>query len=268
MASEFITNPKDLIAVADLKQILLIDKGAHVLYDSYQIASYLGNDRSRFGSMTVRIKVFFLEDNSKIFDLYMVKMYSSPQCLLDQMYRNLFQAEENFHAELLPLLNEELRVANEPPLCVPKFLHSVFGDKFALLFFKDLLREQCEIGTLPLSSLQVRLVINELARFHAASMLVLAKRTKENEKSKPYIKLADSMSNIKKLLEENKVDMVESSIFTGIAVCDQFEKYKYVSDYLRNLKKMNEVWEKLVAPSDKLSTIRHGNLKVKNLLFR
>ena len=49
MASEFITNPKDLIAVADLKQILLIDKGAHVLYDSYQIASYLGNDRSRFG---------------------------------------------------------------------------------------------------------------------------------------------------------------------------------------------------------------------------
>ncbi|XP_076031827.1 putative kinase-like protein D1044.1 [Oratosquilla oratoria] len=105
------------------------------------------------------------------------------------LMREFFEKEQRFYTEIVPVLNEELRRAGLRSLNIPRclFVQSKKGEE--VIFLEDL-RERgfkkldCRQG---LDEAHCNLVVEELARFHAASVLLQEKSKVDLLESYPYL---------------------------------------------------------------------------------
>ena len=268
-SGEFSTKPLELITPTHLKEVLKIDKGVIPDYRSYTVVRNLAGEGSRFGSRTLLIKVDYTDSGENLQELYVVKLYSAPDCILRDVYDKLFESEVNFYINVLPQMNETLKSANQPPLHIPKYLHSAFKESSALIYFKDLGQKGFRCREAPFDEAHVQLVVEELARFHAASMILISNEglTCKNV-SQNYTEVNDCIPKLKVFLQGHNINMIESSFKTGIAICDKLDEHTYVSEYLRSIEDVDKTWEAMIKPTDKFMAIRHGNLKSNNVMFR
>lgn len=268
-ALEFVFKPEELIIEADLKEALKSEKGSQCVYKSHKIIDTLNPERLKHRTRTLRIKVDYAISEDTFHTTYIVKLYSCPECLLGTIYAKLFEAEHNFYTVILPKLNEQLQSVGEPLLRTADYVYGIIKERSALIFFKDLSVYGYRTAKSIFDDYHARLVITELSRFHSAAMLLFACEgiTCDNVAQK-YPMLANTIPDIKKLLLENGIDIVQSSLETGYHICRGLRLTRWELAPFQTKKNLCVTWDNLIKPSEKFLCIRHGNLKNTNMLFR
>lgn len=264
----FRTRIENLLTSEHVKEVLRIDKGEDCVYVSHEVVSKIITEGYYYGSRIIRSVVVYQRDGLNHEITYAINYYSSPLCILGHLFKTLFTIENHFFQKILPKLNEILQGMNERPLRTSVFVHSIEEEDFCMIFYRDFFAGY-KFMEAPFNDSHVRIVIKELSKFHAASMVLFEiEDVTVNNLEEKYPILKNSVSGMKAKLLENGMDMLKSSITTGSGLCDALSTYGDVAAYLRGIKNINDKWDAMTAPTSTFLALRHGNLKSNSMLFR
>ncbi|XP_050708773.1 uncharacterized protein LOC126993650 [Eriocheir sinensis] len=179
----------------------------------------------------------------------------------------VFLKEGKFYTVLLPLLNSELTSAGQEPLRVPRCLHDVWEDHDSQLFLEDLRLRHFKMydRKKPLSMAHASLTVRELARLHAASVMMLSRQPRETP---PLNFLSWDMSNYSQETNSAFEALISGSLQTAGEVAGaagRKDMQEWFSSLAPRGPSLLTALTHLAPPFD---VIGHGDCWVNNLLFR
>ncbi|XP_076031831.1 uncharacterized protein LOC143019744 [Oratosquilla oratoria] len=175
---------KDLVAAC-----LEADKGKDVVLKSFEVKNFTATGDG-LASQVTGVLVDYQSAGRDHQVSYVAKI-NKPSKHTDTVHllREYFEKEQGFYTEIVPVLNEELRRAGLRSLNIPRclFIQSKKGEE--VIFLEDLRergfkKRDCRQG---LDEAHCNLVFGELARLHAASVLLQEKSKVDLLESYPYL---------------------------------------------------------------------------------
>ena len=229
-----------------------------------------------FTSVVVTVKVVFTKTNrpKTIFiRTFVIKLNSERESVqMKEFCKNLFIKEVSFYKKLVPLLNQELEDLELHPLRIPKLLHGNLDNDRELIIFEDLRNDGFKMvdRRKGLDFNHVCLVLEELARLHAASILLLRKNK--------YTNFLENFSFLDEIYWRSPADkdayecikmFFKSCVETGAKVVEKFPEYTETAEWVKNMAPMcyGQFMETLIV-QDPFRVIGHGDCWNNNILFR
>ena len=185
-----------------------------------------------------------------------------------QLTNSMFRKEIGFFTDVLSLLNSELARVGEQPLRVAKYLHGVCELGREVVYLEDL-RSSGFISYDRKKGLDVEhviLIIHELSRLHASSVLLMSRKDyREIENKIPTLEELWFMVDDKNQMQTLFYGLME----TGVNIAENCPGYERVHIHLKKI--MNNVMETMSEDlkfEDHLKVICHGDSWTTNFLFR
>ncbi|ROT72731.1 hypothetical protein C7M84_008846 [Penaeus vannamei] len=184
--------------------------------------------------------------------------------VFEEVTRKLFLKEAEFYSNLLPQLNAVLEEAGMKPLAMPRCFYSAVERKKELVLLEDLRPRGFKMfdRRKGLDVAHVSLVLEELARLHAASLLL--------EKKEPQYFRGTCLNRGWAHLFEGAVDLgfvLGQHIDSAKAMLDKIGGYESAATWAESLKpKLQDIFEKQMEPT-KYHVLCHGDAWNNNLLF-
>ncbi|XP_045128703.1 uncharacterized protein LOC123514703 isoform X2 [Portunus trituberculatus] len=244
-----------------VKEALRQDKGSGARLLSWSQHSFTNKGDNYVAEVTsVRVKY---QVEAQIRDAsYVVKMRRGrPDSHFDDM---VFLKEGKFYTVLLPLLNAELTRAGQDSLRVPRCCHSAWEDHESQLFLEDLRSRHFKMydRRKPLTVAHTSLVVRELARLHAASVLVLA----NSPKVFPF--LSWEMCNYSQQTQKAFEALISGSLGTASELARAAGRMDMQEWFSSLAPRGADLLSALIHPAPPFDVIGHGDCWVNNLLFR
>lgn len=196
---------------------------------------------------------------------YVVKMrHGHPDSHFDDM---VFVKEGKFYTVLLPLLNAELTKTGQEPMRVPRCYHSTWEEHESQLFLEDLRLRHFKMydRKKPLTVAHASLTVRELARLHAASVLLL---TQTPEKATPFAFLSWEMCNYSQETQKAFEALICGSLETAGELARAAERMDMQAWFNNVAPRGADLLRALILPAPPYDVIGHGDCWVNNLLFR
>lgn len=175
-SSELISNANahKLVTEDRIKSVLAKDQGPYAKYKCHEIANFCAKG-DNYGCFVTSIQVTYSINEREESVSYIAKL--NP-CVAAQsrnkIFLTTFTKEGKFYEDLLPKLNSTLSSLNLRPLRIPlSYFTSLEEDKQAI-FLRDMRKDSYKLADhkLGLDDEHVKLVMEELGRLHAASVLL------------------------------------------------------------------------------------------------
>ncbi|XP_069175571.1 uncharacterized protein [Procambarus clarkii] len=263
-----------------VKEALKADKGSEAVLNFWQIKD-LAEKGDNFSSSVTSVKVRFslMGETSKV--SYVVKI-CPPRSKMAQVAEfplKMMKKENEFFQEILPKLNSELTSLGHHNLRMPKWFYTSLEENREMIFLEDLrdlgfeVFKDCKVG---LDEAHTKLVLQELARLHAASLLLKAKMQILHEEPDSEKGLALAFKYINEdwtTLKEDEeaeqnskcsVSLVEAEAF--LAKDGGCEVARRWLDMHKN--KPLDLVKSFLVRQTKFDVICHGDCWVNNLQFR
>ncbi|XP_063603291.1 uncharacterized protein LOC134779213 [Penaeus indicus] len=164
-----------------VKNALHYDKGEDAQFVSWAIEDFLGQG-DNYASTVTSVRVKYTQNGEDKEVSYIVKLKKKREGGSSSYFDDMtFEKEGRFFIELCPLLNAELLEVGLTPLKVPRCCHSTWSENQDFLFLVDLRPKGFKRYDRKkvLDDSHANLVLQELARLHAASFL-LRKKMKDD----------------------------------------------------------------------------------------
>ena len=193
---------------------------------------------------------------------YVVKMRRGP---LDAHFDDMvFLKEGKFYTVLLPLLNAELTRTHQEPLRVPHCYHSTWEEHESQLFLEDLRLRHFKMydRKQPLTAAHASLTVRELARLHAASVLLLT------QAPKPFAFLSWEMCNYSQQTHKAFEALISGSLETAGELAQAAGRMDMQAWFSSLAPRGADLLSALIHPELPFDVIGHGDCWVNNLLFR
>ncbi|KAG7174629.1 putative Ecdysteroid kinase-containing protein 16 [Homarus americanus] len=181
----------------------------------------------------------------------------------------VFIKEGKFYTEIMPLINAELVNVGMTPLRVPCCLHSEWDEKQNELFLEDLqplgfkLHDRKKV----MSTAHAVLVLQELARLHAASFIVLSKTPQEDLIHK-FKFLSWEMFNYSEKTKKAFDALISGSLLTASELAGAVDR-EDMKEWFRALSPRGpELLAEQMSGGSAFDVISHGDCWVNNLMFR
>lgn len=176
----------------------------------------------------------------------------------------VFLKEGKFYTVLVPLLNAELTKAGQEPLHVPRCCHSVWEDHDNQLFIEDLRLRHFKMydRRKPLTVTHASLVVQELARLHAASVLVLG----NSPKAFPFVTW--EMYNYSQQTQKAFKALISGSLGTASELARAVGRMDMHEWFSKLAPRGADIFSALINPAPPFDVIGHGDCWINNLLFR
>ena len=186
-----------LIVQRDVEIALRNDKGDEAKLKAFVVKDFMKKGQNLAGHVT-RVIVDYTIGIENFRTSYIVKMNPCRSNLFKIFTEVLFRKEIGFYTKILPVLNEELGKVSERPLKVPRCLLSLSEPSREVMYFEDLQRQDFVMHNSKqcLDKDHVTIMLKELARLHAASVLVLLKpeyRPEHMLENFPFLEFLDNM---------------------------------------------------------------------------
>ncbi|XP_053635501.2 uncharacterized protein [Cherax quadricarinatus] len=266
-----LVRPQKNITEIHVKAALMADKGSEAKLISWSIEDFT-NKGDNYATIVTSVSVLFSLLGKEQSLSYVVKL--CPQWSFSEDFTKfglaIFKKESEFFEEILPVLNYELTALGFSPLRVAKFFYSSLEKEKEMIFLEDLRPRGFQMFDRKkgLSVAHATLVLQELARLHAASLLLKARSSTED--------LADRFTHI-------KIDWMNFSDCAKSMLNQMFSgPLKSSEQLLHNIKgyevaeqwiaKHKDNWADLIeiqlARNPKFDVICHGDCWNNNMLFR
>lgn len=251
-----------------VESALVSDKGSQATLLSWSPESFTSKfDGHTSAISNIRVKYSLAGQDGEV--SYVVKMNPKRGAQNDDFFGVIHTKECKFYSEIIPALNTVLKGIDQRPLSFPKCVYYSLEKGKEIIFLENL-REQgykMQDKALGVDAAHAVLVLKELARLHAASLLLQA--------SCPHQDLADRFDSLKKEWSRefnlgcDFGTFVEGYLNIGI---EMFEKIGGCDRLVHWIKKIKpQVWqmyEMQLTKRPPFAVITHGDCWINNLLFR
>ena len=260
-----------LITERNIQAALLKDKGPEAHLTSFEILDFTSKGDG-YTCFVTSVKVQFSLKNQDSTTSYIFKLNPCRSEDMNEVLEILFAKETYFYNVILPKLNERLQAANQAPLRFPKIFYSSaeFGKEVIILEDMRLRNFKMVDKKFSLDAAHAKLVIQEAARLHSASLLL-----QEHEQLES---LHDKYEFLKNLFLKSECPFFHkafegvfvSCVNTTATILSYFDKYDKVAKVLRDsapraFEIMATVGDGAAKP---FQTLIHGDCWTNNLLFR
>lgn len=254
-----------LITEEAVKEALKAHKGGEARLTSWQIKDFTSKG-DNYASVVSSVEVEFNLNGNDERISYIVKINPCHGMQnFEEMTHTIFLKEAEFYIKVLPQLNEVLQEHNLSPLAMPECHYGTLEKKKELIFLEDLRPRGFKMfdRRKGLDVAHASLVLRELAKLHAASLLLQKKDPeyfKDTLLHKGWINMTEDGLGILK--------MFEGVVDTGILMLKKVGGYESCITWAESTKsKLQEIFEKQLEPC-KYQVICHGDAWNNNLLFK
>nr|XP_045611611.1 uncharacterized protein LOC123766485 isoform X1 [Procambarus clarkii] len=257
------------VSEAGLREALMLDQGQDARLLSWTRHDFTNKGDNYVADIT-SVNVKFCQNGRERQVSYVVKMkHNKRKGCTNDFDDMVFYKEGKFYTELLPLINHELKSAGMTPLRVPRCLHAGWNESQNQLFLEDLrpLGFKLHDRKKHLSVSHAALVLRELARLHAASVLFLSKIPKEDLKSK-FKFLKWEMFNYSEQTKNAYDVLIRGSLQTASELARAAGSYDMQQWFGTLSVQGTEVLMRQIRESSAFDVIGHGDCWVNNFLFR
>ncbi|XP_037794500.1 uncharacterized protein LOC119589919 isoform X1 [Penaeus monodon] len=254
-----------LVTEEAVQEALKADKGVEAQLTSWRI-----EDFTKFGdnyaSIVTSVVVSFVLDGVDEQTSYVVKVNPCHSYQNMEGATNIgFVKEAEFYGKLLPRLNAAMEEASLKTLRFPKYYHNCLKVGKELLFLEDLRRRNFKMydRRKGLDVAHASLVLEELARLHAASLLL---QNKDPEYFQNTLLNRDWANAFDGAIA---VDVMFGGHFDNtVAMLEKIGGYETAIQWIRSTKpNIREIFTEQLEPS-KYHVLCHGDAWNNNCLFR
>ena len=184
--------------------------------------------------------------------------------LFEPMTATIFSKEAEFFLNILPRFQSALKSSGQRELQMPKCYHGSQEALKQLIFLEDLRPRGCKMvdRRVGLDAAHTTLVLKELARLHAASLLVEKKNPdyhKDTLLHRGWDNISDEGFDL--------LDLLGKDCDTAILLLEKIGGYSHVIEWIKNLKGNMKNLFKDEADAGKFLVVVHGDCWNNNLLF-
>ena len=260
--------PHDLVTEDHVQAALTADKGAAARLTSWKIVDFTKKG-DNYACVVTSVEVKYVMDGQSFDVVYVVKLNPCRNFeSMKEFSSKIFEKESKFYLNLIPDMNSILKKIGEKSLKFPRCVYASIEIGKELIFFEDLraLGFKMTDRKLGMDKTHATLVLQELARLHAASILVHAETPDEHIYARyPFLEIGWTQY----LKSESSFHTVfESQIKNSRELLVKFGGYEravaWIDSILPNFTDiLEEQWT-----SGKLKVICHGDSWNNNVLFR
>lgn len=262
-------SPQSLVTEAHVREALAVDKGTTAQLTSWSVVDFTkqGDNYACFVS-SVRVK--FLLDGQSSEVVYVVKLNPCRNFeSMREFTQNVFEKESKFYLSLLPELNSVLNEIGLRDLKFPKCPYASLEKYKEIIFLEDLRPRGFKMFDRKkgMDKAHIALLMQELARLHAASILLQAK-TPDEDLTVRYSCLkkgwAYFFNNSETLLK-----VLESQVKNSREMLIKFGGYERAVTWIDTiiLPRLVEIFEEQME-NNKYKVVGHGDCWNNNILFR
>ncbi|XP_068230081.1 uncharacterized protein [Palaemon carinicauda] len=261
--------PQSLITEDHVRKALHADKGTDALLKSWKVVDFTKRG-DNYACVVTSVQVKYAKCEGVESEVsYVVKLNACRTVdSVADMSSLIFAKEGRFYSEIVPALNEELISAGQEPLCVPKCFFVSLENGKEQLYLEDLRARGFFMfdRRKGMDKDHTTLVLNELARLHSASYLLLRKFKEGESLSTKFEFLSHEF------FSDEFMPMFESflkgCIHTGMMMLEKVGGYESSVEWLKGLQ--GEVLEFCTTGllSEKYTSICHGDCWNNNVMFR
>ncbi|CAL4091439.1 unnamed protein product, partial [Meganyctiphanes norvegica] len=261
----------NIITNENVSAALTKDKGNDVKLLSYEVEDFT-KPGDNYAGVVTRVYVTYTHGGTTDKVSYIVKVNPKRNMpSYETFLHQRFLREGHYFTVFLPEMNQLLEKFNHPALRLSKGYFLSLESCNEILFLEDLRLKGFKMRNRKIGFDKAHglLVMNELGRLHAASLL-----------KEKYIG-ADSFEKygvlndyVKELMDDPKQSVTIKAWFSGqldtaIKMLEKVPGYSAVVAWLRDLQpRCLEVYYDLLQPTDKFRVIIHGDCWSNNIMFR
>lgn len=265
-------DPHDLIKRADVEKALLAEQGASAKLKEFTIKDFTTKG-DNYACVVSSVEVQFERDGNIEETTFVVKLNPCRSGGFEKMTEIMFEKEIGFYQQILPLINNELSKINQPHLQVPTCYHAVETAFEQVIFLNDLRKLGYKMfdRKQSMDPAHVHLVLRELARMHAASVLLLSN---EEFRGVDFVEKFPVLREFTEAMKDDGSDsnmdaMIDQYCENSAKIVDKNAGYEHVAQFMRSLKgKGEEAFLHLYQSKDPFRVICHGDCWNNNFLFR
>ena len=265
------SNPHDLIRKEDVQMALAAEKGADSTLISYEIKDFMTKGEN-YSCLITSINVKYCKGSREYSTTYVAKVNPSNPGNFGEIIDTICSTEIGIYTVLLPLLNKELERKKEPKLRLPNCYHTIGEKGRQVIYFEDLRASGYKLNSRykVLDEHHIRLIMKELGRFHAASVLLMSKNEYKNvDFTKKFSFLVDPLKMTQEAAGGAFANMTEIIADGACGFIDSNPGYNFVTEYIQEKKKeLNSMMIKILTPHDSYKVIAHGDCWNNNYMFR
>ncbi|XP_045586392.1 uncharacterized protein [Procambarus clarkii] len=262
--------PQDNITEAHVKAALTVDKGSEADLVSWSVKDFT-HKGDNYATIVTSVSVKFSLAGQERTTSYVVKLNPMRPFLDFAVFTQaIFYKEAEFFEEILPLLNAELTVRGLQGLRVAKWFYTSLEKDKEMIFLEDLRLRGFKMFDRKkgMDVAHATLVLQELARLHAASLLLKA--------TAPEQDLADRFKHIKvdwlnysKNARQTISEMFSSHFANAEELLHDIEGYEVAEQWMAKHKNdCAGLFESQLVRTPKFDVICHGDCWNNNVLFR
>lgn len=261
---------RSLIEVEHVRTALTADKGSDAHLISWTVKDFTKKD-DNLTSVVTSIDVDYSLHGSECKTSYVIKI--NP-CLKENEYdsftHQIFLKEASFLKDLAPKLSSLMEAVGQRPFAFPACLCSKLDEGRELIIMEDLRRRGFKNRSrlVSMDVAHTTLVMQELARIHAASFLMQAKQP-SNKLSDTYEFLKADWATFTGEKRATFQTMFSDCMVDAAAVLEKVGGYERVIDWMQRTRaSAMDVMEGQVAKEYPFEVLCHGDCWNNNLMFR
>ncbi|XP_063588140.1 uncharacterized protein LOC134765416 [Penaeus indicus] len=253
----------------DVRGAVVNDKGEGAVLTSWA-AEDMGKKGDNYLSSVKRVKAQVTIGGREEQLTYVSKVKMLFSDAFKEFSNMSFFKEHEFYTKLLPELNGVLAEAGLNPLRIPKFYHYRKSGEGEILILEDLTARGFRMADRKkgLDVAQAVLVLQELARIHASSVLLQQKHSIEDLRVRHKFLAVDWTTN-SKIPREEIATAMSGDILTAAGIAENSKGYENVARWLRELEPRGvDVFDEQLETRPPFSVLAHGDCWTNNFLFR
>lgn len=250
---------------------LQADQGSEARLSLWSVEEFTQKG-DNYATLVTALNVSFVLEGEEHSASYVVKINPKMGVInsIPGFSRTMFEKESEFYCAILPSLNDELRRLDLPTLNFPKCYHSDLDSHNEAIFIEDLRGRGFRMydRMKGLDKTHTTLIVQELARLHAASLLMKA-RTPDVDLTVKFPYLNKDWNNIC----DDNVNILEQMFRGGFELAETFLQgysgYDRATAWLANAQdRATEIFTRQVKREAPFEVLCHGDLWNNNILFR
>ncbi|KAG7177251.1 putative Ecdysteroid kinase-containing protein 4 [Homarus americanus] len=269
--STALAGPQSNITEAHVKRVLKADKGSNAQLNSWSVKDFTQKG-DNYANVVTSVSVSYSIHGKDQSVSYVVKINTKHNVdnEMDFFIAILFKKEAEFYEEIMPLLNSELTSVGLRELRMPTWFHTHCEDGQDMIFLENLrpqgyqMFDRRKVMDVP----HATLVLQELARMHAASRLLQA-RTPDEEFCDQFKYIKTTWTNFCDTAKEMVNNFFASTICNAEEMLHKVKGYELAEQWMaKNKTDTAGVIERHLIRDPKFDVICHGDCWNNNVLFR
>ena len=260
--------PKSLITEEGVKKALEAQCGPDAELRSWEVIDFTKKG-DNYACVVSSVVVTYIKYLKKQWTSFVVKLNPCEGLMsMNDIAGGMFMKEGNFYTQLVPELNKILVLSGQPELKLAKCYNASLNKDEEIIYLEDLRDEGFKMTDRKkgLDAPHLTLVLQELGRMHAASMILQGSKSKK-ELIELYPCLEEKFFDKEKIKDPIMEKFSSSQTENSSEMLEQIDGYQNIAKQIKEIEFFSDA-VKEIESAPPFEVICHGDCWTNNVLFK